>query len=516
MPTPLLAFGWTSLPMLGWLAVAAAPWLIHLWSRRNYRETSWAAMAFLAAAMKRQSRRLLLEQRLLLAIRTLLVVLVVLAVAEPYTQRPGLVAPANGNTHRVLVVDGSYSMAYRPTDKKRFERAKELARRIVEQSPQGDAFTLALMASPPRVVVASPTLEPTEMIREIESLRMPEGMADLPATVAAIRQVIEDARRDDQRLARHEVYFLTDLQRVDWTPKLPEAATAEFLRKTEELSQLGSLFVIDFGQSSAENLAVTRLQAIDTPAIVGRTVQFEVDVKNFGRQAKSRQPVELLIDGRRVEQKEIDVGPGGTAMLRFKYRVDAAGDHAIEARAVGDALDVDNHRYLALPVRQAIRVLCIDGRPSGKPFRGAAEYLAVALSPQKERADHAPIQTETVSEDAILNRRLGGYDCVFLCNVAQFTASEAQALDAYLESGGSVVFFLGDQVSADRYNRELGGAGQGGKSRVGDHRPRILPATIGEIVDRPQLRIDPLGYRHPIVQAFRGTRRVQLVDHLGI
>ena len=61
--------------------------------------------------------------------------LLVLAVAEPYTERSGFALSAGGHTHRVLVLDGSYSMAYKPTDKSRFERAKELAARIVGETP---------------------------------------------------------------------------------------------------------------------------------------------------------------------------------------------------------------------------------------------------------------------------------------------------------------------------------------------------------------------------------------------
>ena len=82
--------------------------------------------------------------------------------------------------------------------------------------------------------------------------------------------------------------------------------------------------------------------------------------------------------------------PAGRRRRRwqFSYRFDTPGDHAVEVRADGDALDVDNHRCLVVPVRQAIRVLCIDGRPSGQPFRGAADYLAVALAP-RGRADRA-------------------------------------------------------------------------------------------------------------------------------
>ena len=59
--------------MLGWLAAAAAPLLIHLWSRHRYREVPWAAMAFLLAAMRKNARRMQLQQWLLLAVRTLLI-----------------------------------------------------------------------------------------------------------------------------------------------------------------------------------------------------------------------------------------------------------------------------------------------------------------------------------------------------------------------------------------------------------------------------------------------------------
>ena len=199
----------------------------------------------------------------------------------------------------------------------------------------------------------------------------------------------------------------------------------------------------------------------------------------------------------------------GTA--EFSYRFDVPGDHAVEARAAGDALDVDNHRYLALTVRQAIRALCIDGRPSGGSFRGAADYLAVALAPQSETSDRAPLQAEVAAESALLERNLASYDCLFLCNVAQFTASEARALDAYLQGGGCVVFFLGDQVLADRYNRELGVAGEG---RAGG--PHILPARLGNVIDRPQFRLDPLGYRHPILRGVSRPRAKQPADHAGL
>jgi hypothetical protein len=503
---PLLAFGWVSLPMLGWLGAAAAPILIHLWSRRKYREMSFAAMEYLLAAVRRQTRRLLFEQWLLLAVRTLLVVLVVLAVAEPYVERAGMAFTPGGHVHRVLVFDGSYSMAYKPADKTRFDHAKELARRIVNDSPQGDAFTLLLMSSTPRVIVGTAALEPAAILQEIDNLELPHTMANLPAAIPAIRQLIESVAADNPRLDRREVYFLTDLQRTTWAPQLSEAARAQFLDQTNELAQLANLFVVDLGQPSAANLAITDLRAADSLITAGRDASFQVRLQHFGPAANDRPLVELFIDGRRIAETQAELSPDGTGTAEFSYRFDVPGDHTVEARAAGDGLEVDNHRYIALTVRQAIRALCIDGRPSGGSFRGAADYLAVALAPQGETSDHAPLQAEVAAESALLERNLASYDCLFLCNVAQFTGSEARALDAYLQGGGCVVFFLGDQVLADRYNRELGVAGEG---RAGG--PHILPARLGNVIDRPQFRLDPLGYRHPILEAFCGRGQTSLL-----
>ena len=253
--------------------------------------------------------------------------------------------------------------------------------------------------------------------------------------------------------------------------------------------------MIDLSRPSAENLAVTALSVGDTPPTVGQTANVEAELRAFGREPRQRQAVEFWVDGRREAVQYVDIPPGGTAAVKFACRLDQSGQHALEVRAEGDALEVDNRRYLALTVRQSLRVLCVDGRPSGAAFHGAADYLAAALASRGGSAEKSPAAVELAAENALLERDLGGYDCLFLCNVAQFTTSEVQALDAYLGRGGSVVFFLGDQVSPPRYNQQLGGGSAAGP---------ILPAQIDAPVARPPRGIDPLGYRHPIVRAFRG------------
>ncbi len=503
-PSPLLAFGFTSWAMLPWLVAAGVPIVIHLWSRRRYREMYWAAMEYLLAAVRRSRRRFQLEQLLLLLVRTLVIVLIVLAVAEPYFERAGMAFTPGERTHRVLVIDGSYSMAYRPTDKSRFERAKELAARIVEESPQGDAFTLVLMSEPARVVVGNPVFEARDFLPEVDALSLPHASASLPATLARLEQVLVGARREHPRLTREEVYFLTDLGRVGWeVGGADEAVRTEFLERSKRLAASARLVVIDLGQDDAENLAVTALTADEPFATAGRNLNFEAELTHFGQQAPARQLVQLLVDGRRVEQQYVEMAGAGGASAAFSYRFEAPGDHTVEIRAEGDSLNVDNRRWLAVPVKPHLNVLCVDGRPSGEPFQGACDYLAAALEPEDDPLARPLVRAEIVPESQLLELDLDRYDCVFPCNVAQFTASEARALGAYLRNGGSLVFFLGDQVMAGRYNREL--------AREDGDRLRVLPARLGRVVEQPVYRLDPLGYRHPIVRSFRDHEEAGLL-----
>lgn len=499
----LLAFGFGNLLMLGWLGAAAIPLIVHLWNRRKYREVSWAAIEFLLAAMRRNSKRIRVEQWLLLAVRTLLIALLVFALAEPYLQRIGLRLAAGERSHRLLVIDGSYSMGYRPSDRSRFERAKELAAQIVEEGSQGDGYSLVVLGKPPRVIVGTPAFEPRAILEEIEGLELQHTSADLPATLEKVEEVLARTRRENPRLVREEVYFLTDLQRSTWLPDLGtgDAATA-FRSRATRIDESANLVIIDLGQPASANLALADLRMSEPMATVGRDVTIEVEIANHGTQATGSQFVELLVDGRRAGESQVTLNSADKSVASFDYRFDSSGEHAVEVRFAGDPLDVDNHRWLALSVKQELRVLCVNGKPAGGAFQGATDYLVRALSPHDD-AERAFVRPEVVPESALVERDLSRYDCIFLANVGQFTPSEAQVLDTYLRQGGGLVFFLGDQVQADSYNRQLAGEGEGSV--------RILPAQLGSLADEGNYQIDPLEYRHPLVRVFRGQERSGLL-----
>jgi hypothetical protein len=482
--TNLLAF-WQlgSAGMLAWGLAAALPILIHLWSRRKYRQESWAAMTFLLAALRKNARRIHIEQIILLAVRTALLLLFALALADPqFSVISSWVGGAGGQSHVVIVIDGSFSMDYRREEKSRFEAARQLSKEIVEAGRQGDGYTLVLMGEPPRVVIGQPAFDPQDVLEELDNLELPHAGASLPASLAEIETILRQAAESHPRLVRSRVILLTDLQQTTWG----DVDSPDSRQRLARLADLARLELIDLGQPGEQNMAVTNLQ-VDQKLLAVRTeVSIQAELRSFAAEDRPAQAVEILVDGQRIADERANLPVGGTATISAKHRFDMPGEHAVLVRLADDALPVDNHRWLSIPVRDAVRIICIGGRPE------ETRHLALALQPRREAT--AAFEITEASESRLVEGDLSAFDCIFLCNVGRISPDEAGVLARYVNGGGGLVIFLGDQVQAASYNELLADKAE----------TRILPAKLVEPTPAGNFRFDPLDYRHPIALPFRG------------
>ena len=479
--------------MLAWGLAAALPILIHLWSRRRYRQETWAAMTFLLAALRKNSRRIQLEQWILLAVRTGILALFALALADPQLSTLGswIGGAGGGQTHVVLVIDGSYSMDYRREDKPRFAAAKELAKQLVQSGQQGDGYTLVLMGEPPRAVIAQPAFDAEDVLEELNNLEMPHAGAGLPAALAEVETILRQAAERQPRLTRRRVCFFTDLQQTTWG----EVNSPDCRARLGQIQSLASLELIDLGQAGESNLVVARLE-IDQPLVAARSeVQIQADIQSYSREDRPRQAVEVLVDGQRIADERVDVPAGGRTTVAVTHKFDVPGEHVVEMRLADDALPLDNRRWLSVPVRETIRVLCVGGRP------GETRHIALALAPRKQTA--GPLEIVEAPESRLLEGDLAQFDCVFLADIGRFSRDEAGVLHRFVSRGGGLIVFLGDQTQAENYNQLL----------ADDAAQRVLPARLLEPAPTAAsaYRLNPLEYRHPIVGPFSGFTQAGLL-----
>ena len=97
----------------------------------------------------------------------------------------------------------------------------------------------------------------------------------------------------------------------------------------------------------------------------------------------------------RVADSAVDLPAGGADDRLVTHRFDTPGEHVVEVRLADDALPLDNHRWLSVPVRES------DPRavPSARPARRNATR-ALALEPRKQQDRGAVVVVEAAGKHA--------------------------------------------------------------------------------------------------------------------
>lgn len=515
---------------------AAVPVIIHLLNRKRYLVVNWAAMRFLIAAQKKNVRRLKLEQWLVLAVRTLLVLLVALAMAavmpwfEPVWQRvvPGdaLAAPTHGRTHRVIVLDGSFTMAARRGDDvSRFDAARAQARAILDRSAPGDGYSLVLLGSPAQVIVPGPADDRDKVAREVDELQLPHGSADVAGGLHAVAELVAKSKAQG-KYARREVYLVSDLRRTGWP--LPAASvrpgdsagpSAGPAESRARILDAARVVAIDVAGRDAENVAITAVSLGDPLPLVHTDLAVTATLHNHGRTVRSQVPVSLILHraadrGTPTElgQKLVDLPAHGSVTVTFpldkQNRFREPGQYVLQVRAGDDVLRLDDVRSLAVTVRDTIPVMVVNGKPSPDPLDRASGFLARALNPfpEGERSVESPADVRVLTPREFQDAGLGDLfrpdapvEVVFLADLPTVGGNEAARLDAHLKRGGSVVIGLGPNAARniDAYNRVLFNDGRG-----------LLPGPLVGVRRAPNgqyftLLTDEDEFKQPPLAAFR-------------
>ncbi|PQO27758.1 VWA domain-containing protein [Blastopirellula marina] len=475
--------------MLLWGLAALAPILIHLWNRRRYRETDWAAMKFLLAAMKKNRRRIQVEQLLLLLVRCAILLFFAIALADMSCTAGSSLANFGGPgsaTHTVLVIDHSYSMAYGEQGQTRLDKAKELARRFVNEAGEGEGFTLIAMGRTANDIISEPAFDPDDVLREIDQIEIDPGVAVADLALAQIEGTLRIASRDFPRLRRAQVCLLTDYGATTWENGLSQA-NEQLVKKIEEMAVIRAF---DLGQPTTTNSAILNVRPLTPYLTPSQPARFRIELACDNATELPSQVLQMIVDGKLVSQKIVPFVDNQLVSVEMETVFPDPGTHSIEFHLDKDLLDTDNHRYVVVDVKEQLRILCLsDNVPSLK-------FLKLALDPSD--SVQSSVKIDTLSSSSLLDIDLLGYDAVYLSNVAQFAADEVAILRGYVERGGGLVFFLGDRVNAASWNASL--------ATDTAQEAAILPLKFDGPSPRGEYFLDPRDYDHAMLQPFRGQQ----------
>lgn len=448
------------------LACVAIPIVIHLLFRRRRRPIRWAAMRFLLEAMRRQRRRLRLEQILLLVARCLLIALLAAAVARPMLRQAGFLGMDAGAGRRVyILIDNSLTASARDADgpATALDRHKSAAAALLASLGPGDTAGLIALAAPADGIVVPASADLSAVANLVNEIQPADSAMDLDSALQDIASAV--AADEAQSRQPTVIVVLSDFLAgsADASRPLPPALV--------DLPNV-TLLASPPASGAPANLRVTGVEPLRTVVLTGEAVAGAPDSGAAGAQAEQvrvtlvrsgattdeaasttlrlRQLAEASGSdggglGRPVAQTTVRWQPGQTeAVATLQVLADfASGSREAPAVVVAeidrDPISGDNLFRRPVIVRDALDVAVVAQRrfgsgPGIERF-APADWLRLALRP----ADATPVHVTEIEPAAVDSPALAALDAVFIPEPQLLAPDAWTRLRRFADRGGLVV-----------------------------------------------------------------------------
>jgi len=453
-----------------WLFVAGAgavsvPVLIHLLNRRRFKVVEWAAMKFLRESVRRNRRRVRLEELILLLLRCLAVFLLAVAVSRFVGCAPTRVIPlatAVQQTH-VFVLDDSVSMGQKIADTTSFKKAASDLAEMVKEVPSGDHIAVLRTSRPQR---PDPGFDTRDALADRDGLAGRLRSLEISDTRARLADALTAAgERFETDPTDRRLYVLSDFRRADYADSAAVETVRERLR---DLHAGGAkIALLNYGAPASGNLTIEKIEVLNKLVIASLPIRVQLRVRNNGTQPVGEASVTFTVRAGGQAASRLPamalprLEPGQTGLVQVACELPDPGPAVVSAELPADTVAGDNTGSVAFDIRRARRVLLVDGEPDlADPARSETHFLVRAIDPRGDQAYGS--QPMVVPADQLPEVDFNRYDAVILANVPDFPMTpgaggkaryaQLEALAEYVRGGGGLAIFTGDRVDPTFYN----------------------------------------------------------------
>jgi hypothetical protein len=396
---------------LAGLAAVGLPVWLHLLRKHRTTPLPFSSLMFFEKRTQSSIKHRRLRYLLLFALRTAFIVLLALAFAHPYTHHAILPASRTGEV-MVLAVDNSLSM----NDGNRLEQAKQAARSALSSLKPGQRAQVLAFGS--RVqMMGEVTDDRSALSAAIQSIEPSDARTSYAELSRSLRSIAQSLKLP------LEVHLFSDLQQSGMPPNF------------NDLRLNAAVKLVPHALGKAEpNFAIENVVA---PSRVydNKNARVLVTVVGFNTKA-ARRTVTLMLNGRTVETKTIDVPESGRATAEFFSLQAPYGFNKGEVRIdSADNLPRDDTFYFSVERVEPRHALFVYEAGNDRSLL----YFREALEASGQSA--FTIDPALVEQTSNLNPEK--YSFVVLSDVGALPGGFENGLRDYVRRGGSVLVALG-------------------------------------------------------------------------
>jgi len=454
--------------MLVGLATVVIPLAIHLLHRGRTRPLPFSNLEFLRRLHHSRMRRVRLRQWLILLLRTLIILLITTAFARPAFQDD---ASGWGSSSvpaaAAFLFDRSYSTTYHLPTGRLFEQLQAQLLATLDLFENRDEVLLIPFASSP-TPLENTVGDKTPLQDQIRELLPTEESTDLEKALQSAARYL-----DEKQQSNREVFLFTDLAQHNWSEV---ANRRDWLPNTTVYIGVPEI-------TERANIHIDDVRISSWMPAAGNKLTVQVALTNSSTQSAKGTFLDLYIDDKRVSRQEVNPGPGEQVRVELRATPRRAGHLAGYVEIDDDDLPLDNRRYFALYIPEAINLLILGNQPSDIYFPRRALTTAALSDPT--------LNIGSGFLDDLDAATLQGVHVLLLCNLQRLNAEKTALLHEFVAAGGGLIIFPSPQSELNYYNRSL--------------LPGLAPALFKEVLGNPADKtvfqlLDPDRPHHPLFQ----------------
>ncbi len=398
-------------------ALVGLPVWLHLLKKHRTTPLPFSSLMFFEQRTQSSIKHRRLRYLVLFALRATLLLLIALAFAHPYIRRTVLPLKHAGEV-TVIAIDNSLSMR----EGNRLPEAKQMAKSLVGSLRPGERAEV--MAFGQRVQVLSEVTDDhaplNAAIDSIEPTDARTSFGELTRTLRSIRQSLQ---------LPLDVHLYSDMQQSGMPPNFNDLRLGVGLRLDPH----------PLAAKTTPNYTVENVVALRR-VYDNKKTRVLATVAGYGN-TKTTRNVSLVLNGRVVESKPVEVPESGRATVEFVSLDVPYGRNKGEVRIdSGDSLPADDTFYFSVERADPRPLLFV--HEAGNT--AAQLYFTDAL----EASGQSAFAIDAATPEQTANLNPAKYAFVVLSDVGELPGGFENALRNYVRGGGSVLVALGHNAMA--------------------------------------------------------------------
>jgi hypothetical protein len=413
-------------PKLLWLlSLLAIPILIHLFHFRRHKTLFFSSLKFIKFIEQENKSTKKLKNLLILFARLLALTAIILAFAQPIIEKGNLKHSAGKNV-LAIYIDNSFSMSAKGSEGELLSEARELARRMLKNTP---LETSILLATNKLDGIEQRLISKIEALDYLDKIELTPINRNLEDVINWQRAFLDKENLEQQKLANRQYVLLSDFQNSTFvTNKIAE-------------DQLHFYHPIQLLPQDRSNIYIDSVWFSSPIHKKGEANELFIQIKNDAEEATTNLELELEI-GKKQRTSFIDIDAGKKSIISFQITDEENGQKNGKVSINDKQLYWDDDFYFSYRVADYSNTLIINGE-------AASENVAKVFNIE------AFFKTQSIKDVEFTKDKLKQCDFVILNGLNSISSGIDEDLVEFNKMGGSIFIFPGNNIDYSEYRHFL-------------------------------------------------------------